>query len=262
LMGTEPVEMERLIASLTRLARAVGIHLVLATQRPDVKVITGGIKANVPARCAFALPSQHDSRTVLNSKGAEKLLSNGDMLFQPIGESKPIRAQGALVKGEEIERVVNFWVEQGDPEYDEDVIRDRAPEKGGVLCGKGREVSEEDQRYLDEAIKVIWTEGEASVSLLQRKLGVGYPKAGRLMEYIEELGLVGPKAGSKPRQITFDETHPALKLFDDDEESKRDEPCDTPVSRKASKRDDDDDDFIPPVDSLGGDIAAGEITGI
>jgi len=267
LMAAEPIEMERLIAALTRLARAVGIHLVLATQRPDVKVITGGIKANIPARIAFRLPSQHDSRTVLNCKGAEKLLGNGDMLFQAVGESKSIRAQGALVTKDEINKIVKFWTEQGEPEFDEEVLRERSPE--GSIFGKGsmRDITPEDQRYLDEAIRLIWAEQEASVSMLQRKLGIGYPKAGRLMEYLEELGLVGPKAGSKPRDIRFDEAHPALKLFDDsDYELVREpEPKEKPKPDRKQERQstpDGDDFLIPPVDSVDGDFATGEISGI
>ncbi len=273
LMAAEPIEMERLIAALTRLARAVGIHLILATQRPDVKVITGGIKANIPARIAFALPSQHDSRTVLNAKGAEKLLGNGDMLFHPIGESKSIRAQGALVSRDEINRVVNAWIEQGEPEFDENVLIDRSPETAVLGKNRQREISEEDQRYVDEAVQVIWAEQEASVSMLQRKLGIGYPKAGRIMEYLEQMGMVGPKAGSKPRDICFDERHPALKLFDDD--PIEDLPPDDEELPKASRKskevtpanngdreDDDDDAMLPPSDNLDGGFATGHISGI
>lgn len=268
LMATEPVEMERLIAALTRLARAVGIHLVLATQRPDVKVITGGIKANIPARIAFKLPSAHDSRTVLNNKGAYKLLGNGDMLYQGVEEMKPVRAQGALVTREEIKRIVKFWVDQGVPEYDEEILKEREPLKGrssGVTSVQN--INDGDRRLLDKAIRIIWAEGEASASLLQRKLGIGWPKAGRFMEYLEDMGLVGPKAGTKPRIIRFDETHPALKLFEDDDDfagmggsgKEREE------ERKAAPREKepiDDETIIPPVDSLEGDKAAGEISGI
>jgi S-DNA-T family DNA segregation ATPase FtsK/SpoIIIE len=268
LMVAEPIEMERLIAALTRLARAVGIHLVLATQRPDVKVITGGIKANIPARIAFRLPSQHDSRTVLNCKGAEKLLGNGDMLFQAVGESKSIRAQGALVTKDEIYKIVKFWTEQGEPEFDEEVLRERSPE--GFMLGKSsmRDITPDDQRYLDEAIRLIWAEQEASVSMLQRKLGIGYPKAGRLMEYLEELGLVGPKAGSKPREIRFGEAHPALKLFDDDSDYEYSRDLEPKERAKPIRREDKQSDFadgnlpVQPGETIDGDFATGEITGI
>ena len=263
LMATEPVEMERVIASLTRLARAVGIHLVLATQRPDVKVITGGIKANIPARIAFKLPAPQDSRTVLNNKGADKLLGKGDMLYQGVEEMKPIRAQGALVTGEEIKRVVKFWVDQGEPEYDEEVLKDRDPVSNRAQSNGSQSVqniSIQDQELLDKAIRIIWTEGEASASLLQRKLGIGWPKAGRFMGFLEEMALVGPKAGTKPRSICFDENHPALKLFEDEDYANVNvKAAATEENKKSSGNDD---DFIPPVDSLDGDIAAGEISGI
>lgn len=263
LMATEPVEMERVIAALTRLARAVGIHLVLATQRPDVKVITGGIKANIPARIAFKLPAPQDSRTVLNNKGADKLLGKGDMLYQGVEEMKPIRAQGALVTVEEMKRVVKFWVDQGEPEYDEEVLKDRDPVGNRVQSNGAQSVkniSNQDQELLDKAIRIIWTEGEASASLLQRKLGIGWPKAGRFMGFLEEMGLVGPKAGTKPRSISFDETHPALKLFEDEDYANVN--VEAVAAEEKKKSSGDDDDFLPPVDSLDGDIAAGEISGI
>jgi len=263
LMATEPIEMERVIAALTRLARAVGIHLVLATQRPDVKVITGGIKANIPARIAFKLPAPQDSRTVLNNKGADKLLGKGDMLYQGVEEMKPIRAQGALVTGGEIKRVVKFWVDQGEPEYDEEVLKDRDPVSNRAQSNGAQSVqniSNQDQELLDKAIRIIWTEGEASASLLQRKLGIGWPKAGRFMGFLEEMALVGPKAGTKPRSIRFDENHPALKLFEDEDYANVNVKAAATEEKKKSSGDDD--DFIPPVDSLDGDIAAGEISGI
>lgn len=263
LMAAEPVEMERVIAALTRLARAVGIHLVLATQRPDVKVITGGIKANIPARIAFKLPAPQDSRTVLNNKGADKLLGKGDMLYQGVEEMKPIRAQGALVTGGEMKRVVKFWVDQGEPEYDDEVLKNRDPVSNRAQSNGSQSVqniSIQDQELLDKAIRIIWTEGEASASLLQRKLGIGWPKAGRFMGFLEEMRLVGPKAGTKPRSISFDENHPALKLFEDEDYANVNVKAAATEDKKKSSGEDD--DFIPPVDSLDGDRAAGEISGI
>ena len=210
LMAQEGYEIEACITSLTQLARAVGIHLVLATQRPSVKIITGNIKANIPARIALNVASYNDSRTILDYKGAESLLGNGDMLYKPIDEDTPIRAQGSYVDDEEIKRVVEFVSSQGVPEYDDEVTADHAPSKPSKGDSDSGDLSSVDVGVLRDALQVFLNEGEASTSMLQSKLGLGYPRARRLMEQLEVKGLVGPKNGSKPREIRYGACREAL----------------------------------------------------
>jgi DNA segregation ATPase FtsK/SpoIIIE-like protein len=212
LMAQEGYEIEACITSLTQLARAVGIHLVLATQRPSVKIITGNIKANIPARIALNVASYNDSRTILDYKGAESLLGNGDMLYKPIDEDTPIRAQGAYVDDEEIKKVVEYLATQGAPEYDDDVTADHAPAKPTKGDGESGDLSGLDMQIVRNAIKIFLNEGEASTSMLQSKLGLGYPRARRMVEQMEELGLVGPKNGSKPREIKYGACREMLSL--------------------------------------------------
>jgi len=203
LMSQEGYEIEACITSLTQLARAVGIHLVLATQRPSVKIITGNIKANIPARVALNVASYTDSRTILDYKGAETLLGNGDMLFKPIDADAPIRAQGAYVDDEEIKRIVDFLSHQGEPEYDDTVIAEHSPTKSKKGAENAADVIKQDREIFSNALTVFMNEGEASTSMLQSKLGLGYPRARRIMTQMEDLGLVGPKNGSKPREIIY-----------------------------------------------------------
>lgn len=206
LMAQEGFEIEACITSLTQLARAVGIHLVLATQRPSVKIITGNIKGNIPARIALNVASYNDSRTILDHKGAETLLGNGDMLFKPVDEDNPTRAQGVLVEDDEIRRVVEFWSKQGKADYDDEVTAEHAPTKptkASVGVGEPTDINSMDTKMVRDAITVFMNEGEASTSNLQSKLGLGYPRARRLMDQMEELGLIGQKNGSKPRDINF-----------------------------------------------------------
>ena len=190
-------EIESHIARLAQLSRAVGIHMILATQRPSVDVITGVIKANFPSRISFKVASKVDSRTVLDMNGADKLLGRGDMLFIPPGGSKPIRAQGSLVTDEEIHRVVEFIKQQRQPVYDESILE--YEEKEGLF----RSHMKRDKLY-DEAVNVVLQTGQASVSILQRRLGIGYTRAARLIDMMEEDGIVGPYQGSKPREILID----------------------------------------------------------
>jgi S-DNA-T family DNA segregation ATPase FtsK/SpoIIIE len=217
LMAQEGYEIEACITSLTQLARAVGIHLVLATQRPSVKIITGNIKANIPARIALNVASYNDSRTILDYKGAESLLGNGDMLYKPIDEDTPIRAQGAYVDDEEIKKVVEYLVGQGAPEYDDDVTADHAPAKPARGDGETGDLYGLDMAIVRNAIKVFLNEGEASTSMLQSKLGLGYPRARRMVEQMEGLGLVGPKNGSKPREIKYGACREMLSMPADDD---------------------------------------------
>jgi S-DNA-T family DNA segregation ATPase FtsK/SpoIIIE len=192
LMMVAPVEVEDSICRLAQMARATGIHLVVATQRPSVDVITGLIKANIPSRIAFAVSSQIDSRTILDCAGAERLLGRGDMLFSPVGAMKPQRVQGALVTEKEIEAVITHWKAQGEPEYQEQYIN--VPEKENSI------IANEDELFWD-AVRVVVENGQASASVLQRRLRVGYTRAARLVDMMEAKGLIGPYEGSKPREV-------------------------------------------------------------
>lgn len=196
LMITAP-DVEEAINRLAAKARAAGIHMVLATQRPSVNVITGTIKANVPSRISFAVATQIDSRTILDMAGAEKLLGKGDMLFNPIGANKPIRIQGAFISDEEVEALVNFVKAQGQPEYDETVINETEAETEEVP-----ETSDEPRdEYLERAVDLVMESGQASVSMLQRRFRIGYTRAARLVDTMEEMKIVGPSNGSKARDI-------------------------------------------------------------
>ena len=202
LMMAAPNEVEDSICRLAQMARAAGMHLVIATQRPSVDVITGIIKANIPSRIAFAVSSQVDSRTILDMSGAEKLLGRGDMLFSPVGSQKPTRIQGCFVSDEEIESVVTFVKKMQEQGYDASIMEEI--EKNAVSeGGKGdAEVSGGEQDpMMEEAIKCVVEAGQASTSLLQRRLRLGYARAGRLIDEMEQMGVVGPHEGSKPRQV-------------------------------------------------------------
>jgi S-DNA-T family DNA segregation ATPase FtsK/SpoIIIE len=204
LMYTAGKEVEGLIARLAQKARAAGIHLILATQRPSVDVITGLIKANVPARVAFAVPSQTDSRTIIDVGGAEKLLGKGDMLFYSTRYPRPLRLQASFVTEERTLEFVEYMKNAfGEPDYIE--FEDLA--NGGGGNGERSGSSIVDDPKLDEAIKIIMDTGIASASGLQRYLNVGYPRAGRLISGLEQLGIVGPQLpnSSKPREILMDE---------------------------------------------------------
>lgn len=191
-------EVEDAICRLAQMARAAGIHLIIATQRPSVDVITGVIKANIPSRIAFAVASQADSRTILDMGGAEKLLGKGDMLFHPIGANKPKRIQGAFVSEKEVERVVNFIKEQIDkPTYENDIIE--KIDNNNVIDN-----SLSSDELFEEALNIIIDNQQASISMLQRKLKIGYNRAARLIDEMEAKGIVGPHEGSKPRQVLVD----------------------------------------------------------
>ena len=183
--------------------RAAGMHLVIATQRPSVDVITGIIKANIPSRIAFAVSSQVDSRTILDGSGAEKLLGRGDMLFSPIGSPKPIRVQGCLVEDHEIESIVRFVKQSQDAGYDQGVMEEiekNAVAEKGSKADDGDEPGSSDPMIM-EAVQCVVEAGQASTSLLQRRLRLGYARAGRLIDEMEQMGVVGPHEGSKPRQV-------------------------------------------------------------
>lgn len=197
LMMTAPADIEESIARLGQKARASGIHMVLATQRPSVDVINGTIKSNVPSRISFAVASQVDSRTILDVAGAEKLLGKGDMLFQPIGANKPVRIQGAFVSDDEVEQLVDFVKKQAAPEYDESVTE--AVEEEEKHEDDDKDIYEDE--YLEKAIDLVLDQGQASTSFIQRKLRVGYTRASRLVDTMEEMKIIGPSNGSKARDI-------------------------------------------------------------
>jgi S-DNA-T family DNA segregation ATPase FtsK/SpoIIIE len=204
-----PAEIETNIARLAQLARAAGIHLIIATQRPSVNVVTGVIKANLPSRIAFQVASQVDSRTIIDHKGAETLIGRGDMLFTPPGTSKVIRAQGAFVSDDEIQHIVDFLKVNGPPVYASQVQAqiDRAAkeaddEENGV-DGEDDELGDDSELY-EQALDVLKSTRRASTSMLQRRLRIGYNRAARIMEIMEEKGIVGPENGSSPREILVD----------------------------------------------------------
>ncbi len=200
LMMAAPNEVEDAICRLAQMARAAGMHLVIATQRPSVDIITGLIKANIPSRIALAVSSQVDSRTILDMSGAEKLLGRGDMLFSPVGTSKPKRVQGCYVTDEEIENVIDYIKKSYDVDYDQQIIEEI--EKNSVVSNEeGITVTQDEDPMLKEAIKCVLELGQASTSLLQRKLRLGYARAGRLIDQMEQMGVIGPYEGSKPRQV-------------------------------------------------------------
>jgi S-DNA-T family DNA segregation ATPase FtsK/SpoIIIE len=191
LMMVASSDVEDSITRLAQMARAAGIHLIIATQRPSVDVITGVIKANIPSRIAFSVSSQTDSRTILDMGGAEKLLGRGDMLFLPVGASKPVRVQGAFLSDEEVEEIVDFVIAQQKAQYQEDMIPKDTPES---------EDDFEDDLY-DEAVELVVEMQTASVSMLQRRFRIGYNRAARLIDAMEVRGVVGPYEGSKPRSV-------------------------------------------------------------
>ena len=204
-MMASPKDVEDSIVRLAQKARAAGMNLVIATQKPTVQVVTGLIKGNIPSRIALMVASQIDSRVILDGSGAEKLLGNGDMLYQPVGIPKPIRLQGCYVDDAEVERVVEFIKQTFAVEYDESIIAEI--ERAAEMSAADEKPSSEDSGLdefddkLEEAIELVISAGSASTSALQRKLGLGFSRAGRIMDMMEKLGVVGPTQGSKPRQV-------------------------------------------------------------
>jgi S-DNA-T family DNA segregation ATPase FtsK/SpoIIIE len=197
-MMIEGRNVEESVTRLAQMARAVGMHLVLATQRPSVDVITGLIKANFPARISFRVATRVDSRTILDVMGAEHLLGKGDMLFLPPGSSRLTRVHGAFVTENEINRVVDFWKEQAAPEYDQTYLSappadDSEPEPEEIG-------GEQDPMYQD-AVRVVLEMGKASTSTLQRRLRLGYGRAARILDMMQRDGIIGPPDGSKPREV-------------------------------------------------------------
>jgi S-DNA-T family DNA segregation ATPase FtsK/SpoIIIE len=201
LMLVAPADVEMAIARITQMARAAGIHCILATQRPSVDVITGVIKANIPARIAFQVAAKVDSRTILDAMGADKLLGKGDMLYLPPGSAKLIRAQGALITDQEIQSLVDFIAKQGKPSYEMEIHQQLSRPTDAF---DDESACDEDEELLQQCIEVIRSEQKASVSLLQRRLRLGYGRAARIMDELENRGIVGPSKGAEPRDILID----------------------------------------------------------
>jgi S-DNA-T family DNA segregation ATPase FtsK/SpoIIIE len=195
-MMVAPNDVEDAICRLAQMARAAGMHLVVATQRPSVDVITGIIKANIPSRIAFAVASQIDSRTILDMGGAEKLLGKGDMLFYPVGEPKPIRIKGSFISDKEVEKVVEYVKMQKETNYNEKISDFM---KNNSLPKDDRELEEDE--LLNHVTEMVVESGLASASLIQRKFKVGYARAARIIDQLEQKGVVGSFEGSKPRQV-------------------------------------------------------------
>jgi DNA segregation ATPase FtsK/SpoIIIE, S-DNA-T family len=202
LMLVAPADVEMAIARITQMARAAGIHCIVATQRPSVDVITGVIKANIPARIAFQVASRVDSRTILDAMGADKLLGKGDMLFLPPGSAKLNRAQGALITDQELQSIVDFIAKQGKPSYEMEIHQQLSKPVSSFAVEEG--ASNEDEELIQQCIEVIRGEQKASVSLLQRRLRLGYTRAARIMDELEQRGIVGPSKGAEPRDILID----------------------------------------------------------
>ncbi|HEX5218931.1 MAG TPA: DNA translocase FtsK [Verrucomicrobiae bacterium] len=201
LMLVAPADVEMAIARITQMARAAGIHCIVATQRPSVDVITGVIKANIPARIAFQVAAKVDSRTILDAMGADKLLGKGDMLYLPPGSAKLIRAQGALITDHEIQSVVDFIAKQAKPSYEMEIHQQLSKPTSSFGDESG---IDEDEEIVQQCIEVIRSEQKASVSLLQRRLRLGYGRAARIMDELENRGIVGPSKGAEPRDILID----------------------------------------------------------
>ncbi|MCW3029316.1 MAG: cell division FtsK/SpoIIIE, partial [Solirubrobacterales bacterium] len=224
LMMVAPADVEDSIIRLAQKARAVGIHLVLATQSPRVDVITGMIKANVPSRIAFAVSSQTDSRVILDQNGAESLLGQGDMLFSPVGSSRLQRIQGAYIDEAQIEGLTDLWRRQGEPELREELLEE-VEHEGGRGSGSADELDPDEDPLLRDAIVLVAEMQTASTSMLQRRLRLGYTRAGRMIDMLERRGVISGYEGSKPRQVLITEadlprvldesaTHPAATVTD------------------------------------------------
>jgi S-DNA-T family DNA segregation ATPase FtsK/SpoIIIE len=233
LMMVAPAEVEDSIIRLAQKSRATGIHLVLATQRPSTDIITGTIKVNIPARIAFAVSSQTDSRVILDQGGAEALLGQGDMLFRPAGTSKMQRIQGAFVTEEEIARITTHWSKQGEPEFEQELLEARREPEGEAAEA---DFDPDQDDLLDEAIHLVVQTQTASVSMLQRRLRVGYTRAGRLIDMLERRGVISGYEGSKPRQVLITEADLARVLAGDRNRADSARGADSPQDRPHRDR--------------------------
>jgi S-DNA-T family DNA segregation ATPase FtsK/SpoIIIE len=234
-------DVEALIVRIAQKARAVGIHLILATQRPSVDVITGLIKANIPGRIAFTTQSQVDSRTIIDQMGAEKLLGSGDMLLLTSEMPKPKRVQGAFIGEEETNKVTEFIREQREPQYDDEVVSQpvQLNGKGGVVADYGAADAEDDM--WEDAVRVVVEGKKASTSLLQRRLRVGYARAARLIETMEERGIIGPADGSRPRDVLVQSVDEVLNpVVEEDPSEETEQSANSEEEQIANLEDEDD----------------------
>ena len=214
LMLVASKEVEDSIMRITQMARAAGIHLIIATQRPSTDVITGVIKANIPSRISFAVSSGIDSRTILDMTGAEKLLGRGDMLFLPMGESTPTRIQGAWITEEEVKKIVDYTISQQKAIYDEKLMNLNSPVETDKIDANTNIKEEYDDPLYDEIVEFVITSGKASASLLQRRFKLGYNRAARIVDLLEERGIIGPQNGSKPREVLVKLESPEEEIID------------------------------------------------
>ena len=218
-MMVSPKDVEDSICRLAQMARAAGMHLVIATQRPSVDVITGIIKANIPSRIAFAVSSQVDSRTILDMAGAEKLLGKGDMLFYPSGAPKPTRIQGAFISDKEVEKLVDFIKHNGEAKYNDEILKQIESANSTDKEIDSEEEDDDTDPLLMEAIDVVVETGQASTSFIQRRFKVGYARAGRIIDQMEERGIISGFQGSKPREVLMSkERWEELKMSNNDSE--------------------------------------------
>ncbi|MBE0600783.1 MAG: DNA translocase FtsK, partial [Firmicutes bacterium] len=194
-------EVEDSIIRLAQLARAAGIHVIIATQRPTVNVITGLIKANFPSRISFAVASSIDSRTILDANGAEKLLGSGDMFYYPTGSNTPIRVQGCFVSDQEIRDVVGYIVKNSEPDYNETISELMDGSDMGIPAALGGSTDDGLDDRMEEAVEMVLSDGQASISMLQRRMKIGYARAGRLIDDMAQRGIISQSAGSKPREV-------------------------------------------------------------
>jgi len=217
LMMVAAKDVEDAICRLAQMARAAGMHLVIATQRPSVDVITGIIKANIPSRIAFAVSSQVDSRTILDGAGAEKLLGKGDMLFYPSGAPKPIRVQGAFISDKEVENIVKFLKKDGETEYDEDILESIESSGEPEKAEAQNDDKDDTDELLEDVIEMVIETGQASTSFIQRRFKVGYSRAGRIMDQMEQRGIISGFQGTKPREVLMSkERWQELKMAPED----------------------------------------------
>jgi S-DNA-T family DNA segregation ATPase FtsK/SpoIIIE len=201
LMAIAGKDVELSIQRITQLARASGIHLIVATQRPSTDVITGLIKSNIPSRISFAVASSIDSRTILDQTGAERLLGNGDMLYYPQGETAPIRMQGVYVTDAEINRITRYIKQQAKPEYEDSYYEFLTNMSGSTVMSASSVNADTMDSLYDEVVEFVKVQQKASTSLLQRRFGIGYNRAARLIDTLEDRGVIGPANGSKPREV-------------------------------------------------------------
>ena len=236
LMMVAPADVEESIIRLAQKSRAVGIHLVLATQRPSTDVITGTIKINIPSRIAFAVASQVDSRVILDSGGAESLLGQGDMLFRPVGSSKMQRIQGAFIAEDEIAKICSHWARQGEPEFDPEMLEAR--EEPAAEGGAEGDLSPDEDDLLADAARIVVESETASVSMIQRRLRVGYTRAGRLIDMLERRGIISGYEGSKPRQVLVSQSELPRMLWmaSPAAPSRAPAPAGTPSSSRSASR--------------------------